>query len=67
MTQLIRYLLLAGLAAVLVTGLLGCKHEVTGQNVMPDNGSPDQKRQAMIKWHQEHDKPTTGGAQQSGQ
>ena len=67
MTQTFRYFLLAGLTVVLVTCLLGCKPEVTGQNVMPDNVSPDQKRQAMIKWHQEHDKPPTGATSPSGQ
>jgi len=69
MAQTIRYSLLAGLLMALVALLLGCKASVTGQNVMPGNPnmSPSQQRQAMIKWHQQHDKPPAGSTAQSGQ
>lgn len=60
----------AGLTVALIALLSGCKPAVSGQNVMPDdpNMSPGQKRQAMIQWHQQHDKPAPGNAApQSGQ
>jgi hypothetical protein len=45
-------------AVTLLAALVGCRPAVTGQNIMPDdpNMSPAQKRQAMIKYHQQHDK-----------
>ncbi|HZT42679.1 MAG TPA: hypothetical protein VFA07_10990 [Chthonomonadaceae bacterium] len=69
MAQTLRYALLAGLTVALVAMLLGCTHAVTGQNVMPDNPnlSPAQQRQAMIKWHQQHDKPAAGATPSGGQ
>lgn len=69
MAQTIRFSRLAGLTVALVALLLGCKSQVTGQNVMPDNPnmSPGQKRQAMIQWHQQHDKKPVGYTAQSGQ
>jgi len=42
----------AGSAAALLTG---CSHGITGQNAAP-NVTPAGNRQAMIKWHREHDK-----------
>jgi len=69
MTQTIRLCLLAGLTVALVTSFFGCKHEVTGQNAMPSNPtlSPAQQRQAMIQWHQQHDKTPAGSTPQGGQ
>jgi hypothetical protein len=69
MTQTARYSRLAGLTVALVTLLLGCKPAVTGQNVMPDKPglSPAQQRQAMVQWHQQHDKHPTDSTSQSGQ
>jgi len=69
MAQKVRCLRMAGLTVVLVTVLFGCKPAVTGKNAMPDdpNASPSQKRQAMVQWHQQHDKRPAGSAPQSGQ
>jgi hypothetical protein len=70
MTPLNRSGRLGGLAALAFFALFaGCKPEVTGKNVMPDdpNMSASQKRQAMMEWHKQHDKAPMGLSQRSGQ
>jgi hypothetical protein len=69
MTHTDQYLRIGGLTVALVTLLFGCKPAVTGQNAMPDNPnlSPAQNRQAMVQWHQQHDKRPADSTPQSGQ
>lgn len=62
MTPLKRVITLV-LSLTAVAGLVaGCHPAVTGKGAMPDDSSmsPGQKRAAMIKWHQQHDKPQPG-------
>lgn len=68
MTDVKRCAQAAAAVAVSLVLAAGCGKEVTGRNAMPQNPSlpKAQKRQAMIRWHQQHDRPPAAVTPQGG-